>query len=106
MPITWILIAVALIAVIIVSKVIHFRHIKHRISAILIILLVVFLYATFTAVIRSNNLDIKSVSGILSAGKVYFSWLVQAVGNIKSLTGNAIKMDWMPANVSISSNIG
>jgi hypothetical protein len=104
--VSWLLIGVALLAILIVSKFIHFRHIKHRITAIAIILLVLFIYATFSAVIHNNSLNLKTASGILAAGKVYFSWLVQAFGNLRELTGNAIKMDWMPNNVSITPGFG
>ena len=106
MVIPWILILVALLAVFIVTKVIHFKHFKHRMSAILLILLVLFLYSTFTAVVKTNHIDLKTAQGVISAGNVYFSWLGQAFGNLKSLTGNAVKMDWIPNNLTISSTVG
>ena len=106
MGVPWILIAVGIIAVIIVSKLIHFKHFRHKISAILLIVLVLFLYATITAVIKINNIDIKTAQGILSAGKIYLSWLGQAFGNLKSLTGSAIQMDWLPKNVSLAGSFG
>ena len=100
--VNWIIILVAVIAVIVVTKFIHFRHLKHRVTAITLILLALFLYSTFTAVIHSNNIDLKNASGIISAFKVYFVWLGQSFGNLKTLTGNAINMNWMPQNVSLS----
>jgi hypothetical protein len=106
MVINWALIAIGILAVFIVSKVIHFRHFKHRVSAILLIVLALFLYTTFTAVIKTNHIDLKTAQGLISAGKVYSSWLFQAFGNVKSLTGNAVKMDGIPSNMSISSTIG
>jgi drug/metabolite transporter (DMT)-like permease len=98
----WILIAIGIAAVLVVSKFIHFRHIKHRITAIVLILLALFIYASFSAVIKSNSIDLKTASGVMSAGKIYFSWLLQAFDNVKVLTANAIKMDWVPKNVSLS----
>ena len=102
----WVIILIAVIAVVIVSKVIHFRHFQHKITAILIIVLTLFLYSTFTAVVHNHDIDLKTVPGVMSAGKVYVVWLGQAFNNLKTLTGNAVKMDWMPQNVSISSPIG
>ena len=107
MVVSWILIiVVGLVALFLVNKVIHFNHFKHKLSAILIILLVLFLYSTFVVVTKSNNIDLKTAQGLLSAGKVYFSWLIQAFGNVKQLTGNVVNMNWMPSNMSISSAIG
>jgi hypothetical protein len=97
----WLIILIGVIAIFVVSKFIHFRHIKHRITAIVIILVVLFLYASVSGVVKTNDIDWKSPSGILSAGKIYLSWLVQAFDNIKVLTGNAIKMDWVPKNASL-----
>jgi hypothetical protein len=104
--VSWMFIVIGIVAVLVVSKFIHFRHIKHRITAIAIILIILFIYASLTAVIKSNDIDIKSFSGVVSAGKIYASWLVQAFGNVKQLTANAIKMDWMPQNLSISDGFG
>jgi hypothetical protein len=97
---------VALIAIFVVSKFIHFRHIRHRISAIVLILLVLFLYTSIAGVVSKNDIDLKTPKGIFEAGKVYLSWLGQTFTNLKELTGNAIKMEWMPKNISITSSIG
>ena len=96
--VSWILIGLLVLAVIIVSKFIHFRHIKHRITAIVLILLLFFAYATFTSVIKSNSIDVKTPSGVFEAAKVYVSWLGLAFNNMKTLTGNVIQMDWFPNN--------
>jgi hypothetical protein len=67
-------------------------------------LLAVFLYSTFSTIVHNNSIDLKTASGIISACRVYFSWLFQAFGNVRDLTGNAVKMDWIPSNMSISSS--
>ena len=97
----WVIILIAVVAVFVVSKAIHFKHFKHKVCAIALILLLLFIFSTFTAVIKSNSIDLKTASGVISAGKIYFSWLGQAFGNLRVLTGNAIRMDWMP-NMSTS----
>ncbi len=92
--VAWILIGLALVAVIVVSKLIHFKHLKHRLTAIFLILLLFFAYSTFSGVVKSNSIDIKTASGIFQAVKIYSSWLGLAFNNVKTITGNAIHMDW------------
>jgi len=104
--VNWIIIIVGLIAIFLASKVIHFNHWKHRIIAIALIVLALFIYASFSAVISSHDIDLKNPSGFIEAGKVYFVWIGQAFSNLKTLTGNAIKMDWLPKNVTLSGNLG
>lgn len=99
---TWMIVLLAIIAIFVVSRLIHFNHFKHKLFAILLILLVAFLFVSIIGVVKSYNINLKSPEGILNAGKVYYSWLAQAFGNVKSLTGQAIGMDWTPENVSIS----
>jgi hypothetical protein len=103
--VNWLIIGIGILAVIVVTKVIHFRHLKHRITALFLILLLLFAYLSFSSIVRSNSIDLKTVSGVLTAGKLYFSWLGATFINIKTLTGNAINMDWGPNNESISDMI-
>lgn len=96
----WILIGLAIIAVIIVSKLIHFKHLKHRLTAIFLILLLFFAYASVSGVIKSNSIDITTPSGVFQAAKVYFSWLGLVFDNMRVVTGNVIRMDWAPGNIT------
>jgi hypothetical protein len=98
----WILILLGIVAIYVVAKVVHFNHFKTKILLILAILLILFIVSTFASVLHNNTIDFKSPSGVLQAGKVYFMWLGQAFGNIKTLTANAVKMEWMPKNMSFS----
>ena len=93
--VNWLLIGIAVLAIIVVSKFIHFRHIKHKITAIFLILLLLFLYSTFVTVSKNNAINLKSPSGLLYAGKVYFSWIGHIFGNVRVLTGNAVRMNWV-----------
>ncbi len=74
------------------------RHIKHKIFLIVIIVVLLFFYTTSSQVLSKHNIDWKSVSGIEKGLKVYFSWLGGALGNLKVLTANAVKMDWSVEN--------
>ena len=62
-----------------------------------------FVYLTFAFVAKGHAIDLRTASGVVQAGKVYFSWMGQAFGNLKTLSTNAIKMDWVPEGQNISS---
>ncbi len=70
------------------------RRFKHKLWAISIIVLLLFGYISFNIVLKGRNIDYQSVSGLTQAVKIYFSWLGGIFGNMKSITSNAVKMDW------------
>lgn len=70
------------------------RRFKHKLWAMLIIALLLFAYISFTLTLKGKDVDYKSIPGLMQAGKIYFSWLGGVFGNMKSITGHAIKMDW------------
>ena len=63
--------------------------------AIIVVVLLIFFYTTFSNVINDNQIDVKSFDGVISAGKLYFFWLGNAVQNIVVIGGDVIKMDWV-----------
>ena len=80
--------------------IIEFKRMRHKIFAIFLIVMILFFYVSAAWVFRGQNVDYKSVSGLTKAGKVYFHWLGSSFGNVKTITANAIKMDWKsPSNV-------
>jgi len=98
----WLLMGLVIVAVIVVSKLIHFNHFKHKIFSIAVILLLAFLYFSFTSVVQGHSVDLKTASGIFSASKIYFSWFVHVFDNVKEISGNVVGMDWMPKNSSLT----
>ena len=102
MDIMWIalIIVAGIIAFIWITS--EFRKFKHKLWALLLIGLIVFAYISFVVTIQNNNLDLSSPSGIFKAVKVYFYWLGSLFGNMKTLTGSAIHMDWGVNETSIS----
>ena len=70
------------------------RRFQHQILAVILIALVLFLYLSFSTVVKNNDIDYKSPSGLIEAGKIYFSWIGGLAGNFKSITTHAINMDW------------
>ncbi len=97
----WLLLFVALL-IFVVSKFIHFEHTGRKITAIAIIVLLLFLYLSFTIVAKSNSLDLTSASGIFQGAKVYFTWIGQSFSNMKTIVANAIKLDWVPEGQNVS----
>lgn len=74
--------------------ILEIKRFKHRALAIFLIFVLLFSYFSFTVVFTGKKLDLSSVNGIKEAGGIYYSWLASIFVNIKSLTSNAIKMDW------------
>lgn len=72
----------------------EFRKVKHQLWAIVIIALLLFAYISFALVLKGRDIDYKSVSGLAHATKIYFSWLGSILGNVKTITGSAVQMDW------------
>lgn len=70
------------------------KRLRHKMFAIFLIVLILFTYLSFAAVLKDKGIDYKSASGVATAGNLYFSWLGSLFGNFKTLTSNAISMDW------------
>jgi predicted membrane channel-forming protein YqfA (hemolysin III family) len=94
------LVVAALIVVIWVF--IEVKRMKHKLFAIFLIALILFGYLSFTFALKNHNIDLKSASGLIDAGKIYFSWLGSIFGNIESITSYAVKKDWGIENSSVS----
>ena len=85
------IIAVAIIAIYFLIELKRFRH---KIFAIFLILLILFVYLTAMYVFKERDVNLKTASGFIEATKIYFNWLLSAFGNLKTITANAIHMDW------------
>jgi hypothetical protein len=70
------------------------RKIKHKVWAFALIALIIFGYISFAVTTKDQGVDYTSFSGIMKAFKIYFSWIGSLFGNFKTLTTNAVKMDW------------
>ncbi|MFC1682036.1 hypothetical protein ACFL0X_00275 [Nanoarchaeota archaeon] len=85
-------VVVALIAVVYIF--IEIKRLKHKLFAIFLIALILFSYISFSVVLKDKDIDYKTTSGMTEASKVYFSWLGSLFGNVKTITTNAVGMDW------------
>ena len=93
------IIILALIALVWVLA--EMQKLKHKLWAIVLIGLIVFAYISFALVLKDQDVDYTSPSGILQASKVYFSWLGGMLGNFKTMTSYAIGLDWTPPEENI-----
>lgn len=87
--------------VVVIWVVLEAKRLKHKLLAIFLIGLVLFTYITFTASLKGKDVDLKTVPGIINAGKLYTSWLGTLFHNAKAVTAYASKQNWTEVNESI-----
>ncbi len=89
--VTLFIIAVLIVAIWVIVEI---KRLRHKIFAVFLIAMILFTYISFSVVLKGQDVDLKTVPGMISASKLYFSWLGSVFGNLKSVTTYAIKMDW------------
>ena len=89
-------VALFVVAILIIAIwiLIELKRFKHKIFAIFLIVLILFSYISASVIFRGQDIDFKTIPGIVKATKIYFSWIGSIFFNLKSITTNAIKMDW------------
>ena len=93
--VTLFIVAVLVIAIWVIIEI---KRLKHKIFAIFLIALIIFSYISVSVLFKDRPIDFKSPSGLMSAGKIYLSWLGSVFINFKAITGDAVKMDWTSVN--------
>ncbi|MFH1592175.1 MAG: hypothetical protein ABIB47_02295, partial [Candidatus Woesearchaeota archaeon] len=53
---------------------IEFKRMRHKIFAIFIIVLIIFSYVSFSLVLKGQDIDYTTASGVGQATKLYFLW--------------------------------
>ena len=101
--ISWIVIVVLVVVGIMAIKM---NHLRHRVFIVLLILLALFLYTSMAFISNQNNLSFNSSEGIFTAMKVYTGWLANGFENMKTIVGNAVKMDWISSDRNVSNSGG
>ncbi len=89
--ITFFVIAVLIIAIWVIIEI---KRLKHKLFAIFLIALILFTYLGFTMALKGQDVDLKTVPGLIKATNLYFSWLGSIFGNLKSITTYTVKQDW------------
>lgn len=92
---SWMIIA---ILIILAFAFLRLRHMKHKLFLILFILVLLFFYTTGSRVLAEHEINWKSVAGWEKGLKTYFAWLGGFVGNLRTITANAVRMDWEHRN--------
>jgi hypothetical protein len=90
----WVIIGLIVLAFFVIGKFVHFHHAKNKFFAFLIILIIGIFILTFYNIAQQKSVDLKSPAGIFTGFKYYTLWLGQAMGNMRTITGNAARMDW------------
>jgi len=93
--ISWMVIGILVIAALIALKM---NHLRHRIWILALVFLALFLYTSAAIVYNENELTFDSMEGIFSSIKIYIGWLGNGFQNLKTLSGNAINLDWTDSN--------
>lgn len=87
----WILIALVVLLVVFLFK---FKEVRHRFGLIVVIILLIFFVVSFSKIYSANDIDIGTFDGIVSAGKIYMSWLGNFAKNMGRVGGYVINQDW------------
>ena len=73
---------------------VELRRFKHKFFAIFLIVLILASYFGFVVTLKGKDTDFKSLDGMQNIAKLYFIWIGQIFKNFKSITANAVKLDW------------
>jgi len=93
--VNWLIVIGLVVVLLLLLRYRKMEHLKTKIYVVVIIFLLLFFYVTISGVTEKNKVNLKTFDGIMSAGKLYFSWLGQVFTNVKTISGSAVKMDWV-----------
>jgi hypothetical protein len=65
---------------------------KHKLLAIFLIALILFSFFTFNSSFKDKDISINNVSDLGKVVKIYFSWLGSIFANLKTISGQAVKI--------------
>ena len=77
------------------------KEIRHKMGLLFVVMICLFLIFSAIQIYRSKTTDLTTFDGLMSALKIYFSWLGQIFHNTKGIVGYTIQQDW-----SINNSIG
>ena len=86
-----VVVAIIIVAIFFFVKV---RYIKHKLTWIFILMLILLTYIGFLASTAGQDFDLSTFEGSQTAIKLYLAWLSNGFDNMKVLTGQATKLDW------------
>jgi glucan phosphoethanolaminetransferase (alkaline phosphatase superfamily) len=74
------------------------KRIRHKFLAIFLIVLVLFSFLSFGFVFGQKKIPMDNISDLGNVVKLYFSWLGGVFGNFRTITADAVKMNWHENN--------
>jgi hypothetical protein len=84
-------ILLVIVAIGIFMEIIRFRH---KVVILLLIVLIIFAYFTFSNTMIKKDIDLKTFEGVKEGSQLYLSWLVSSIKNVKTFTANAVDEGW------------
>jgi len=63
---------------------------------IIIGLILVFMFFGAFFIVSNHNLNLNEKENRIEFARAYYSWLVDMAGSVKSVTGAAIRAEWVP----------
>ncbi len=94
--VNWVFIVIVLLAIFLFFKITSFRYEKWWTYSIGI--LFIFILFSFFKIVKSNEIDLYSFEGFISALKAYAYWIVDFGKTTASITGKASLFDWNVTN--------
>ncbi|MDP2672636.1 MAG: hypothetical protein Q8O84_02385 [Nanoarchaeota archaeon] len=99
-------IAVTIIIIVLIIALIwilvELRRFKHKFFAILLIALILVSYFGFAVTLKGKDINYKSIDGLQTVAKLYFIWIGSIFKNFKTITANAIKLNWKGDSSSLN----
>jgi len=89
--VTLIIISVLIVAIWVVIEV---KRLQHKLFAIFLIGLILFIYLSGFFVFKGQDIEFTSIEGVMNASKLYLSWMGTVWENTVTIVGNAIQLDW------------
>ncbi|MDA3905388.1 MAG: hypothetical protein PF484_04855 [Bacteroidales bacterium] len=96
---TFLIVAVVVVGIWLFVEV---KRLKHKLWAFFLIGLILFTYISFSVSLKGKDVDIKSIDGVIKAGKLYASWLGSLFNNAKSVTAYATKQNWSEYDTNVT----
>lgn len=63
----------------------------------IVVLIVLILLGGFM-IVKTQEIDLKEASGVITLAKAYVVWTGSVIKNVGVLTANVISMDWLPGS--------
>ena len=80
--------------ILLIYVLVEVKRMRHKIFSIFLIGLILFSYFSASFIFADQDINFKTIPGVITASKLYFSWLGGVFGNLKQITAQAIGMDW------------